>query len=90
MKIVSGVLEHKNYCGTIEYTVDDGVLFGEVMGIKSLISYEGETLKTLEMNFKEAIDGYLEWCSEESIEPEKPIKYKVSLNMVPDLQQDAS
>ena len=48
-------LEHKGYAGSIEYSEEDGLLYGKVLGIKGLISYEGETGKDLEADFKEAI-----------------------------------
>ena len=31
-------LEHKGYTGSIEYSEEDGLLYGKVLGIKSLIS----------------------------------------------------
>jgi predicted HicB family RNase H-like nuclease len=35
---------------------------GKVIGIQSLISYEGKTGKELKKDFQEAIDEYLEAC----------------------------
>jgi predicted HicB family RNase H-like nuclease len=58
-------LEYKGYTGSIEYSPEDGLLYGKVLGIKGLISYEGETGKLLEMDFKEAINTYLTHCKAE-------------------------
>ncbi len=55
-------LDYKGYSGTIEYSEEDGILFGKVLGIKGLISYEGETGKDLETDFKEAVDVYIADC----------------------------
>lgn len=52
-------LEYKSYTGSIEYIPKDNLLYGKVLGINRLISYEGETGKLLEQDFKEAIDSYL-------------------------------
>ena len=49
------------------------------MGIRSLISYEGENAEELLENFRGAVDDYLETCKAEGIEPE--IAYKGSFNI---------
>ena len=72
-------LTYKGYIGSIEYSKEDGLLFGKVQGIKSLISYEGESGEDLEADFQEAIDVYLEDCEEKGIEAE--VAYKGSFNV---------
>ena len=67
---MSNVLHYKGYVGSIEYSEADGVLFGEVLGIRSLILYEGNCAKELVADFQESIDDYLEVCEEEGSAPE--------------------
>ena len=55
-------LSYKGYTGSIEYSREDDLLFGKVLGIKGLISYEGDTGQALEDDFKQAIDEYLSDC----------------------------
>lgn len=43
------------------------------MGIRALISYEGEDAKELLEDFHNAVDDYLELCKVQGKEPEKPI-----------------
>ena len=38
---MSDLLSYKNYNGTVEYSKEDGCLFGKVVGIKSWLSHEG-------------------------------------------------
>ena len=45
-------LEYKGYSGSIEYSEEDGLLYGQVLGIRGLISYEGETGKELEKDVR--------------------------------------
>ncbi|MCC8014120.1 MAG: toxin-antitoxin system HicB family antitoxin, partial [Eubacterium sp.] len=70
------LLSYKNYYGTVEYSVTDDCLFGKVVGVRSLISYEGNSLKELKTDFQNAIDDYLDYCREESITPEVSISLK--------------
>ncbi len=57
-------LKYKGYLGTIEPDLETGELFGKLAFIRDLITYEAETLKTLEQAFQESVDGYLESCAE--------------------------
>lgn len=83
-------LNYKGYSGTIEYSEEDGLLFGKVLGIKGLISYEGETGKELEADFKAAIDDYLAHCKAENRKPEKPFKGSFNVRISSDLHQKAA
>lgn len=56
----------KGYVGSVEFSDADGVFFGKVQGVRSLISYEGETREALQADFWKAIDAYLELCQEKS------------------------
>ena len=38
---MKNTMEYKGYVGSIEFSESDGVFFGKVQGIRSLISYEG-------------------------------------------------
>ena len=44
---MSNTMEYKGYLGSVEFSEADALLFGKVMGIRALISYEGESAFTL-------------------------------------------
>lgn len=50
---MSNLLSYKNYNGTVEYSKEDSCLFGKVVGIKSLLSYEGGFYKRIGAGFSE-------------------------------------
>ena len=83
-------LEYKGYTGSIEYSKEDDLLYGKVLGLKGLISYEGKTGKELEDDFKEAINAYLDDCKNEGIKPEKPFKGSFNVRVSPALHQKAA
>jgi predicted HicB family RNase H-like nuclease len=80
-------LEYKGYYGTVEYSSEDNILFGKVIGINSLISYEGSSVDELKADFEEAVDDYLETCSENGIEPEKTYKGSFNVRISPELHK---
>jgi len=83
-------LEYKGYTGSIEYSSEDSLLYGKVLGIRGLISYEGETGKRLEDDFRESIDTYIRDCEANNIEPEKPFKGSFNVRVSPSLHQKAA
>ncbi|MDE6603821.1 MAG: type II toxin-antitoxin system HicB family antitoxin [Lachnospiraceae bacterium] len=85
---MSDLLFYKNYNGTVEYSKEDDCLFGKVVGIKSLLSYEGNSVRELEQDFKNAIDEYLEDCKERNVVPEQPYKGTFNVRISPELHRN--
>ena len=83
-------LEYKGYTGCIEYSPEDNLLYGKVLGIRGLISFEGETGKLLEQDFREAIDIYLADCRLAGRSPEKPFKGSFNVRIPAELHQKAA
>ena len=82
-------LEYKGYTGSIEYSKEDGQLYGKVLGIKGLISYEGATGNKLEADFMDAIDTYIADCKQDRTAPEKPFKGSFNVRISPKLHRKA-
>lgn len=64
------ILEYKGYTGSIEFFEEDNLFFGKVIGIRSLVSYEGKDINELTEDFQGAVDDYLNLCKEIGFEPE--------------------
>ena len=84
---MSDLIEHKGYYGTVEYSSSDGLLFGKVLGINGLISYEGDSIGSLKYDFESAIDDYLEICKEEGVEPQRAYKGKFNVRVSPEIHK---
>ena len=56
---MSDTLEYKGYTGSMEFSEEDNIFFGKVIGIRSLISYEGNDIASLIDDFHKAVDDYL-------------------------------
>ena len=72
-------MEYKGYVGSVEFSEEDGLFFGKVQGIRSLISYEGTNATGLIGDFHGAVDEYLAACKETGTAPEQA--YKGSFNV---------
>lgn len=84
---MSNLLAYKNYNGTVEYSKEDKCLYGKVVGIKSLLSYEGKSVQELEEDFQKVIDEYLEDCKEQNVLPEQPYKGSFNVRINPELHR---
>ena len=85
---MSNWLSYKNYNGTVEYSKEDDWLFGKVVGVRSLLSYEGESIKELKADFQRVIDEYLADCGERNVEPEQPYKGTFNIRISPELHRN--
>ncbi len=84
---MNNMLEYKGYVGTVEISSDDEILFGKVIGVNSLLSYEGSTVSELKADFEGVIDDYLEMCAETGVIPEKFYKGSFNVRVDPDLHK---
>ena len=87
---MNNILEYRDYNGTVEYSPEDGILFGKVIGIKSLISYEGQSVDELKADFESAVDDYLRYCEEKGIEAEKTYKGSLNVRFSPETHRKAA
>ena len=71
---MSNMVHYKGYDGSVEFSKEEGVFYGKVVGIQSLISYEGKNEEELLADFHDAVDDYLETCEAQGKEPEFSLK----------------
>ena len=67
---MNNTIQYKGYVGSVDFSEDDSIFYGKVLGIRSLISYEGENVKEFIDDFYQAVDDYLAFCHSENIQPE--------------------
>ena len=78
-------MTYNGYAGTVEYSEEDDVLFGRLIGIDDIITYEGESIQELRGAFQEAVDDYLEHCRQIGKAPDKPFSGKFTLRISPEV-----
>lgn len=83
-------MKYRGYWAEIKYSDEDECFCGKVEGLKKdLISFEGETVKELKKDFKDAIDNYLQTCKELNKEPEKQCKGSLNVRLGVELHNKA-
>ncbi len=87
---MNNTMSYRGYTGSVEFSENDGVFFGKVMGVRALISYEGENAKELVEDFHTAVDDYFILCEEEGKAPEKAYKGSFNVRISPELHREAA
>lgn len=88
--MMKNCMEYKGYYGSIEYSNEDRCFYGKVLGIRSLILFEGTNVQELEDSFRQMLDEYLEDCREAQVEPEKAYKGSFNIRVAPALHKNAA
>lgn len=83
-------LTHNNYFGTVEASIEDNCLHGQIRFIDDLITYEGTTVEDIKISFKEAVDRYLAYCEETGRPASKPYSGTFNVRVGQDLHRKAA
>jgi len=86
---MKGVMVYKDFIGSVEYSDEDGVLYGQVLGVPSLLSYEGTDVTSLRNDFMEMVDEYLEECRLQNRKPEVSYKGSFNVRVSPEVHRDS-
>ncbi len=87
---MSDIMEYKTYYANIQFSAEDEVFHGKIIGINDLVSFEGTTVAELKKAFHEAVDDYLATCKELGKEPEKTYKGSFNVRIPSELHRQAA
>jgi predicted HicB family RNase H-like nuclease len=83
-------MTYKGYAARIEYSEEDGCFVGHLVGIRSIVGFDGKSVAELRKHFRQAVDHYLEASAQLGQPPEKPFSGRMMLRLPPDLHARAS
>lgn len=82
------MMEYKGYFAKVEFDDDDNIFHGEIINLRDVITFEGETVKELKQAFQDSIDDYLDFCKQRGEDPEKPYSGKFVVRVEPELHKN--
>jgi predicted HicB family RNase H-like nuclease len=83
------MMEYKGYIGKVEIDDEAGILHGEVINIRDVITFEGISVAEMQTAFRESVDDYLAFCAQRGESPEKPFSGKFVVRLPADLHRKA-
>lgn len=87
---MSEILEYKGYYANVNFSAEDEVFFGKLIGINDLVSFEGDSVKELKGAFQEAVEDYIETCKEIGKAPDKTYKGSFNIRIPSELHRQAA
>ncbi|WP_088007075.1 type II toxin-antitoxin system HicB family antitoxin [Indiicoccus explosivorum] len=61
------LLRYKGYTGKVEIDLEANTLYGEVIDIRDVVTFQGENISQLTEAFHDSVDDYLEFCEGEGV-----------------------
>ena len=83
------MMEYKGYIGKVEMDDEAGILHGEVINIRDVITFEGTSVEEVQRAFRESVDDYLDFCAQRGESPEKPFSGKFVVRLPAELHRKA-
>lgn len=83
------MMEYKGYIGKVEMDDEAGILHGEVINIRDVITFTGISVAEVQQAFHESVDDYLAFCAQRGESPEKPFSGKFVVRLPAELHRKA-
>lgn len=84
------MMEYEGYRAVVTYDDEVGILHGEVVDTRDVITFQGTSVPELRQALRESVDEYLKVCTERGRTPDKPFSGNVALRLPPSVHRDAT
>lgn len=84
------MMEYRGYIGKVEFDDEADIFHGEVVNLRDVITFQGDSVQELRRTFQESVDDYLAFCAERGEEPEKPYSGIFTVRIPPELHRAVS
>ena len=80
-------MKYKGYTAVLKADEEQGILFGRVVGLRDVITFQAETVSQAIKEFHISVDTYLELCRSRQQSPEKPYSGNFMVRVNPELHR---
>ncbi|MFM7836899.1 MAG: type II toxin-antitoxin system HicB family antitoxin, partial [Planctomycetaceae bacterium] len=78
-------MEYNGCIGKVEGDNEAGIIRGEVISTRDVITFQGDSVAELKQAFRESVNDYLEFCKTRGETSDKPFSGQVVTRILPDL-----
>ncbi len=79
------LMEYKGFKAKVEYSADDEVFFGRLIGIDDIVTFEATNVRELKKAMKAAVEFHIEVCERLGQKIKKPYSGKLLFRLPSDL-----
>lgn len=81
------MLTYKGYTGRVEYDDESGLLHGEVLDLRDVVTFQSKSVEEIQQSFRDSIEDYLDFCRDRGEEPDRPFSGRLMLRLPPELHR---
>lgn len=78
------MMQYKNYLARVEFDAEANIFHGEVINIRDVVTFQGESVGELKKALEDSVEEYLAFCAERGEEPDKPFTGRFTVRLSPD------
>jgi len=87
---MANILMYKGYHASIEFSNEDNILIGSVIGVQDSLNFHGHSIEEITQSFHDCINGYLEMCEALGRSPDKAYKGSFNIRIPQELHRQAA
>jgi predicted HicB family RNase H-like nuclease len=57
-------LQYKDFIGSVNFSANDQIYYGKIEGISDLVTFEGNSVQTLTLDFHQVVEDYIKDCKD--------------------------
>ena len=80
-------MNYRGYEATVAYDEDAGLFHGEVLNLRDVITFQGQSVAELKAALAQSVEDYLAFCKERGEAPEKPYSGQFVVRVEPPLHR---
>lgn len=85
---MNNTLSYKGFTAKIEFSADDNVFFGRLLGTRDIVTFHAETVEELKDSMRETIDFYIETCEKNGKKVKKSYSGKLLFRLPNELHAE--
>ena len=78
------MMEYKGYIAHVKFDDEASIFHGEVINIRDVITFQGQSVSELHKAFQESVEDYLNFCAERYEEPDAPFSGRLFVQLPPE------
>jgi predicted HicB family RNase H-like nuclease len=78
------MMEYKGYLARVEFDDEANRFHGEVINIRDVITFQGQSVDELRQAFEDSVEDYLAFCAERGEEPNRPFSGQLMVRLSPE------
>jgi predicted HicB family RNase H-like nuclease len=85
---MNNTLTYKGFTAKVEFSADDNVFFGRLLGTKDIVTFHAETVEELKDSMRETVDFYIETCEKDGVKSKKSYSGKLLFRLSDNLHAE--